>query len=208
MGRARTKSKQHLPPRLLFRRGRYYYATPGSNRKEIALGSDYSLAMKRYAELAEEGPSINPVPAGAAARMFKSMRANAKARGIEVAITLADIEKMLAISLCRCAVTGIRFSGDRPEGQRIRPWLPSLDRIDSRSGYVAGNVRIVCAAANLAMNQFGEVVLFKMAAGMVMYRRIADHSEDIGPNAKNDDTDKPLISLVPGPGIEPGYPCG
>lgn len=55
----------------------------------------------------------------------------------------------------RCAVTSLAFNDIKPQGLRIRPWLPSLDRIDSRQGYQPGNLRIVCGFVNVALNGFG-----------------------------------------------------
>lgn len=59
MGRHPYKNK-HLPPRLRMRRKPsgsvlYYYDTGKKPRKEIPLGSDYALALKKYAELEMDG---------------------------------------------------------------------------------------------------------------------------------------------------------
>ena len=56
----------------------------------------------------------------------------------------------------RCTVTLLPFSMVRPKGMRIRPWLPSIDRIRSDKSYSADNIRIVCAFVNVALNGFGE----------------------------------------------------
>lgn len=61
MGRRRTKHL-HLPPRIRARekaRGRvfFYYDTGETPRREIPLGSDYPLALKRWAELEGERSS-------------------------------------------------------------------------------------------------------------------------------------------------------
>ena len=40
---------------------------------------------------------------------------------------------------------------------------PSIDRINATKGYTKDNVRIVCLAANVAMMQWGENVLYIMA---------------------------------------------
>ena len=44
----------------------------------------------------------------------------------------------------------------------------SLDRIDSSKGYTVENCRLVCTAVNLAMNEWGEDVLERIA---LYYRR-------------------------------------
>lgn len=92
MGRNRTSKNQDLPPRLLCRKGRYYYATPGKDRRELPLGADRPTALRRYAEMVETGRSVTAVPECHATRMHKAMRANAKARGIEVKLSLSELE--------------------------------------------------------------------------------------------------------------------
>ncbi|KZD12416.1 hypothetical protein [Oceanibaculum pacificum] len=52
----------------------------------------------------------------------------------------------------RCAITDMPFSAVRLSGARKRLFAPSLDRIDPKRGYVAGNVRFTSVWANLARN--------------------------------------------------------
>jgi hypothetical protein len=63
----------------------------------------------------------------------------------------------------QCEVSGIAFSDHRPPGARVRPWAPSIDRIECAQGYSASNCRLVCAAVNLAINEFGTDVFTKIA---------------------------------------------
>ena len=70
----------------------------------------------------------------------------------------------------RCELTGIPFDFAKLDGCRRRPFMPSIDRIDCAKGYTVENIRVVCTAANLAMNQWGEDVLFRMARGLAMNR--------------------------------------
>ncbi|KZC17003.1 hypothetical protein RHOFW510R12_01585 [Rhodanobacter sp. FW510-R12] len=78
---------------------------------------------------------------------------------------------MLAEQDGRCAVSGIRFSASVYLGQRIRPWVPSVDRRKPAEGYTRDNVRIVCAAVNLSINQFGDEVFYRIATGVVKNRQ-------------------------------------
>lgn len=63
----------------------------------------------------------------------------------------------------RCEVSGIPFDFSRMDGQIARPFSPSIDRLDNTQGYTRNNVRVVCTAVNVAMNQWGEQVLFAVA---------------------------------------------
>jgi hypothetical protein len=71
----------------------------------------------------------------------------------------------------RCAVTGIRFSLEEyPDALVKHPFAPSLDRMDSKSGYTASNVRLVCVAVNFGMNEWGEGVFLRLARAAVEYQ--------------------------------------
>ena len=68
----------------------------------------------------------------------------------------------------RCEVTGLPFS-DELVG-RHRPYRQSVDRIDSAREYSIENCRLVCFAVNMAMGVWGEEVLHRIAAGLVLNR--------------------------------------
>ena len=175
MGRPKTEKNAALPPRMLLRkRGKrkyYFYGTPGANRVEIALGSDWESAMLRYHAIHAEGTRA-AVPGGTAKALHKSIIKNAKAKGVSVSITASDVQRLIDESGNRCAVTGFPFDSTQFDGQRIRPWMPSVDRIRCGGPYSLDNVRLVCAAVNVSMNQFGEEVFFRIAAAVVARKRI------------------------------------
>jgi hypothetical protein len=45
--------------------------------------------------------------------------------------------------------------------------MPSLDQIEPSKGYTAHNVRLVCVAANFAMNAWGLDTLIRVARGVI-----------------------------------------
>lgn len=106
--------------------------------------------------------------------LFLAAKKNANQRGIAFDLTLEDVEGLVAASGGRCTVTGIALSNDRgelPQGRRMRrPWAPSLDRVNSDTGYTLANCRVVCCAANYAMSQWGEEVLVEMAKAIARKR--------------------------------------
>lgn len=77
--------------------------------------------------------------------LFLEARSRAKSRGVEFSIDLNDIPPMGDA----CPLLGHPFP---PSEERGSIYSPSLDRIDSRSGYVKGNVWIVGYRANLIKN--------------------------------------------------------
>ncbi len=97
---------------------------------------------------------------GMASDMAAGMRHRAKKKGIRCEMGKADVLRLLVECGGVCSVTGIPLSlKSEVEGCRGSPWVPSIDRINSGKGYTAGNCRIVCYLANLAMSQFGVAAL-------------------------------------------------
>lgn len=99
-------------------------------------------------------------------------KSNAKKRGIPWGVSIRDLNDAVLACGWKCAVTRVKFEYGPPVDGARRPWSPSLDRIESSRGYVPGNVRFVCVAANLAMNTWGEKVLHRMAESLIASRRV------------------------------------
>jgi hypothetical protein len=59
----------------------------------------------------------------------------------------------------RCAVTGLKLNTEKDKQHRRASYGPSIDRIIPALGYVQGNVRVVCMAANFAMNEWGDDIM-------------------------------------------------
>ena len=71
-----------------------------------------------------------------------------------------------------CAVSGRKFDLRKPpKGKCVRANSPSLDRVNSRKGYVKGNVRFVCYQVNTALNQYGEKALIALCEDILSFQR-------------------------------------
>lgn len=90
--------------------------------------------------------------------IFYEAKKRSKVKNIAYKLT-AKHEKELVIR-CNGASewSGMKFCFDKVEGCMKRPWIPSLDRIDSSKGYVMGNVRILNCFENNMLGQFGSEV--------------------------------------------------
>jgi hypothetical protein len=103
-------------------------------------------------------------------------RWHAKSRSIPFNLSAHHVYAAMKDTDFRCAVSGVPFQRSKafrrdqskfsPNGSRD-PWSPSIDRIESRHGYVHDNVRVVCLAANLAMNQWGYDTLLRLSKAVV-----------------------------------------
>lgn len=61
----------------------------------------------------------------------------------------------------KCAVTGLPFIFEKSDFEK-RPFAPSIDRINCSKGYTKNNVRLVCGAVNIALNEYGDAVFDKI----------------------------------------------
>lgn len=82
----------------------------------------------------------------------------AELRGLDCALTEADVKQMLAAGVCER--TGIAFE---PGGD----FGVSLDRVDNGKGYLRGNVQAVCWAYNRAKGASTDAAVLRMAVSLV-----------------------------------------
>lgn len=150
----------HLPPRVRLKHGAYYYV---ENSKWTWLGR--TLEAAELSLRAIEGMSAKLDSEPWAQRAFRHARKNAKRRDIDFAITCEDVRQLEIRSGGRCMLTGIPFDFSWDGDYRRRPWVPSIDRKDSRVGYTSDNCWLICSAVNYAKNEWGMDVL----------QRIVDH---------------------------------
>jgi hypothetical protein len=126
---------------------------------------------------------VTSSPAWQRMRLTTYRRAQARARtfGREI-LSPDEFDKVWRRAGGFCELTGIPLE-PRPDGcgSRIHPWVASLDRIDNANGYTYANTRIVCAAMNIALNEFGESVFRRLAAGLANNLKLTsvDHEVNI-----------------------------
>lgn len=173
--RARA-TEDGLPRYVYFKNGAYYYVEPGT-RKWIRLAKDRAEALALHR--ARLSPRINTKASAMpdalsratgmrlACILFENAKSGAKARELTFAITKQDVFDLIDAAGGRCMLTGLPFSDEKEPGVRKRLWRPSIDRIDSSRGYEIGNVRLICVAANIALQEHGDAVFEKLAFAYV-----------------------------------------
>jgi hypothetical protein len=155
-----------------------YYLRPHKNARPIKLGSTRVEAIKtlRYLRGKRQGvklrrrkaPSREPVlPAMEKIKraLYYSMVKKASSKRIK-AMTWREFELIWARAGGKCELTGIEFSLQSPRLSQRRPWAPTLDRKDASAGYTPKNCRLICSAVNIALNDWGEEALLKIAKAL------------------------------------------
>lgn len=92
-------------------------------------------------------------------KAFRSCKRRSRDSGITFNITVEHLLSLAEQDKWCCSVTGVKYDLRQLHKNHGRPFAPSIDRITPGNGYTEGNVRLVCVAANYAMNQWGEAVL-------------------------------------------------
>ena len=156
------------------KRGNYYYyqtsSAGGKKRREYALGKNREVALQKWREIASKAPPQSrrtKLRPWVAELMHKATSVSARKRGLVCELSVEDVSDLLAAANGRCQLTGIPFDLFKDPTRRVRLWAPSLDRIDCSQGYVRGNVRVVTNAVNIALSDFGEGVLLRIAKGLI-----------------------------------------
>lgn len=171
---------------FLILRGQTYYihGTHSGQRVRRATGTaNLHIAKEALDDLyrefesgwrAGEDDTSTPWKAVAKAVHYRH-RVSAAARGIPFDVTAAEVFEAMRASGFRCAVSGIAYSRRVAPSGPADPWSPSIDRIENRHGYLRTNVRVVCLAANLAMNRWGYDVLLRLSRAVVEREKLAQN---------------------------------
>jgi hypothetical protein len=154
----------------------YFFDMRGTGKPDVNLGTDWALALKRWAEISASMPprqkAVKPPHPNAAymalpawaKKLYQAAKHRATDTGRRFTLTRNEFAAVVRRDQC-CAVSGMPFQ----QGKR-HPFSPSLDRRDSRGGYTLENVRIVVLAANVAMNSWGDGALAELASAVVKLR--------------------------------------
>lgn len=176
-----AKSKLDMPAGIIARKQRsgktYFYLQTKlikGKRKEYPLGDDKKLAIEKYNNIIATKDINIPRENKTSLKYWdnKSLCAiiykRAKNKNIDCTLTIEEIDALLEKSGGKCALTGIKFDMLNDKQYRTRPWIPSIDRIDNTRGYTIDNVRLIANAVNLALNEFGDDVFYKIAEGLIL----------------------------------------
>lgn len=190
------QKESDLPLRTYINRDTYYYVSKDTG-KWIRLSTNKSEAIKIAKALngnnpLPEKPSYNLAASHVktvregfkqlrqALKMHSSAKGGARGRGLIFELSKQNVVDLLISSQGRCMATGIEFSEIKEPGIKMALWQPSIDRIDSSKGYTLDNIRIVCVAFNISIQNFGDAI-FKKLAEAYLDTRLRSENEKINP---------------------------
>lgn len=111
-----------------------------------------------------------------------------RSKSIEFEITPEWAIKKMRNQEYTCALTGIRFSPIKTKNSYMRPFAPSLDRIDPAKGYVPGNVRIVLFGINVMLSDWGEEVFQQISNAYAQMKNKNPRTESQIPELEKKDS--------------------
>jgi hypothetical protein len=121
-------------------------------------------------------------------RLASRTRTAAIKRGIGFDLDPEYAEVLFLRQHGRCAVTRIPFHMQRFSDAFVKyPFAPSIDRILSSGGYTQDNARLVCAAVNFGMGQWGEELFITLARYAVAYDKAKSASDEKYWRARQDE---------------------
>lgn len=133
--------------------GRFAKACPSCGEEQTYLRRNYAEASLRDGKLCKS--CSNKLTdnchrgwhRGVRVSWFNKFRAGAIVRNIDWSLTVDDVADLMADQDGKCALTG--WDIEFPESGHPQSAPASIDRIDSKKGYVKGNVQLLTRHVNM-----------------------------------------------------------
>ena len=90
--------------------------------------------------------------------LLSNAKTRSKVKGFKYNLSISFLKKLYREQKGACSLTHIHFFGESKPEWRRRPYAMSLDRINRSKGYTKNNVRLVCAAVNMALFTWGDEI--------------------------------------------------
>lgn len=148
--------------------GRDYVAL-GELRRWVSERMRASRACEIQGRPADRGMPAASAEAASLRRVFSNARDRAKRKDEPFQLSYADFRIIVSRADGRCELSGVPFDWS-PGTTSRRPFAASLDRISCGRPYAFDNCRLVAVALNYALNEWGEEVFARLAAGYLAKR--------------------------------------
>ena len=95
-------------------------------------------------------------------KLWDTAKERAKVKKIPFEITKDDLIGLYEQADGCCSITKRPFDLTKYDMGRVNPSAPSIDRIDSKLGYVKSNIRLIVFHLNVAFNEWGPLEFKKL----------------------------------------------
>jgi hypothetical protein len=198
-----------LPKRVRLISGSYYWrpskhlrakginAMPLGADREKAIAAATRLNDSTDAYLRRDEAAHRVEIAAAYRRAFTRARKRAAEHGRAFDLTEPDLATAIERADGHCEVSGIEFDLSPQDNRRRLPFAPSIDRIDAKAGYAAGNVRLVCVCVNIMVSDFGDEVFLRVCREAMRHTKRALGGKIARPKSQ------PMAKMATPAGLEP-----
>jgi hypothetical protein len=159
VGKGRTKTCSVECGEAFARRRKLEYSRSDPEKTRAYNREYYRLNRERCAASIErcrqnQRAKIEREPSKRLDVLIRSCRLSAKRKGIAFNIDRQTLDNAIILQGGVCALTKMAFDWGFGVEHRANPFGPSVDRIDSKIGYIPSNVQVVCYIVNLAKNEY------------------------------------------------------
>jgi hypothetical protein len=146
--------------------GRYYKPCPECGEMQNYLRKNYayeSLRLNKSCKKCSNKKDSNCNRGwykGIRISWFNKFKTSAETRGIQWDITIDDIAEVMKTQNYKCKLTNLDI--EFPKSGHPQKSLASIDRIDSKKGYIKNNIQLVLKDINMMKQSYSQEHFIKM----------------------------------------------
>lgn len=129
-----------------------------------AFSKSLKIRQLRKEKFSDYWSNYNKTVVGRAKKLVKAASLRARKKKLLFNLQWQDVEQILKQG--KCQLTGLPFCFEQTVEFKSHPFAPSLDRINSKEGYLKDNTRVILHSLNAALNEYGQDHLIKIVEAM------------------------------------------